>query len=252
MNSFRPKRLIAAEVVCCLQLPGALAFCVSLTLTSISINPNPVSLTDPGQSQPLVATGSNDDGSSSNVTNGQATWTSSDPNTAFVKLSSTGVVTGIQNTTTPVTVTATFKGTQRYRFGYGWCASSYDHFAGSCSGNSISITTNGGTGSTVTLSSNVAADWTSSDSTIINISGTGTTSPSATLGGNTGTVTITATATSGGGSGTLQITVGQCNTAAITSVIRNYVGLAILRVVLVSARYLMVRAGCPPRFPLLS
>ena len=204
MDSFKRKLGPIAAIVFLAIAWGCTGFFVNPTLTSISITPNPVSVTV-GQSQPLVATGSNNDGSSSNVT-GQATWTSSDTNATFVKLSSTGVVTGIQNTTTPVTVTATFKGisgTDSVTVG----AQAVTITCGSCSGNSISITSNGGTGSAVDFTSNVAADWTSSNSSIITISGTGTTSPSATLGGNTGTVTITATATSGGGTGTLQITV---------------------------------------------
>jgi Bacterial Ig-like domain (group 2) len=204
MDSFRPRLGLITALLSVAIASGCTGFFVSPTLTSISITPNPVSVTV-GQSQPLVATGSNNDGSSSNLT-GQATWTSSDTNATFVKLSPTGVVTGIQNTTTPVTVTATFKGisgTDSVTVG----AQAVTITCSSCSGNSISIATNGGTGSAVTLSSNVAADWTSSNSAIISVSGTGTTSPTATLGGSTGTVTITATATSGGGSGTLLITV---------------------------------------------
>jgi Bacterial Ig-like domain (group 2) len=204
MDSFRPKLGLSLAIASLLIGGGCTGFFVSPTLTSISITPNPVSVT-PGQSQPLVATGANNDGSSSNLT-GQATWTSSDTNATFVKLSPTGVVTGIQNTTTPVTVTATFKGisgTDSVTVG----AQAVTITCGSCTNNTISIS--GDPAGTVTLSSNVAANWTSSDSSIISVSGTNTVSPTATLGGgsNIGTVTITATATSGGGSGTLQITV---------------------------------------------
>lgn len=185
---------------------GCTGFFVNPTLTSISITPNPASVAV-GQSQPLVATGGNSDGSSSNVT-GQATWTSSDTNSSFIKLSSTGVVTGIQNTTTPITITATFKGisgTDSVTVGTQAVTITCD----SCSGNSISITSNGGVGTSVGFTSNVIANWSSSDSNVISVTGTSTTSPTATLGGNTGTVTITATAISGGGSGTLQVTVTQ-------------------------------------------
>ena len=185
---------------------GCTGFFVNPTLTSISITPNPASVVI-GQSQSLVATGGNSDGSSSNVT-GQATWTSSDTNSTFIKLSPTGVVTGIQNTTTPITITATLKGisgTDSVTVG----AQAVTITCDSCSGNSISISSNGGTGTSVGFTSSVAANWTSSNSGIISMTGTSTTSPTATLGGSTGTVTITAAAISGGGSGTLQVTVTQ-------------------------------------------
>lgn len=201
MGSFRPKLVLIATIASLAIAGGCKGFFVNPTLTSISITPNPVSVTA-GQSQPLVATGANNDGSSSNVT-GQATWTSSDTNSTFIKLSRTGVVTGIQNTTTPITVTATFKGisgTDSVTVG----AQAVTVTCSNCTnGNSISISS----GISPTISSNVAANWTSSNSTIISVSGTNTTTPTATLGGTTGSVTITATATSGGGSGTLQITV---------------------------------------------
>jgi anaerobic selenocysteine-containing dehydrogenase len=78
----------------------------------------------------------------------------------------------------------------------------------SCSGNTISLTTNGGAGSIVTFTAtqggtNVtsSANWSSSNQSVITTPSAG----SATLGGLTGLVTITATTS--GGSGSAQITV---------------------------------------------
>ncbi len=111
LNTGRKASLVAAfAVVSMLGLSsGCRGFFVNPTLTSITITPSSVSVAV-GGTQALVATGNYNDGTTKNLT-GLVTWTSSDTNPpTFVNLSSTGVVTGIKNTTTAITVTATYKG----------------------------------------------------------------------------------------------------------------------------------------------
>src|SRR6266545_1637403 len=82
-------------------------FFVNPTLTSIAITPNPAPV-QVGTSVNLTATANFSDGTTQDVT-GLATWTSSDTSQTFVTVSSVGLVTGIQNTTSAITVTASYK-----------------------------------------------------------------------------------------------------------------------------------------------
>ena len=199
------KRVLFAAVLLILDVaPGCTGFFVNPTVSSIAVTPSTLNLQSGGSRQ-LTAIATNSDGSTKDVT-GLAVWSSSDATNTFVTVSSTGFVKALQNTTSAITITATYKGfsgTATVTVGQAITIT-----CSNCSNNSISITSNGGTGSAVTLTSNVAANWNSSNSAIIAVSGTNTTSPTASLGGTTGTVTITATGTSGG-IGTLQITVTQ-------------------------------------------
>jgi large repetitive protein len=181
---------------------GCTGFFQNPTVTSISVSPSTNNL-QIGGARPLTAIANNDDGSTKDVT-GLAIWDTSDA--AVVSVSSTGVIKGLQNTTSSITITAAYKGfsgTATVTVG----GQTVTITCTSCSNNTVSLSGNGGTGTNINLSSNVAANWSSGDSAIISVSGTSTTNPTATLGGTTGTVTITANAASGSGSGTLQVTV---------------------------------------------
>jgi large repetitive protein len=196
--------LFAAGLLVLAVAPGCKGFFVNPTVSSVSVSPSTNNLQSGGSRQ-LTATATNSDGRTKDVT-GLAVWDSSDTTNTFVTVSSTGFVKALQNTTSAVTITAIYKGfsgTATVTVGQAITIT-----CSSCSNNSISIAANGGTGTAVTLTSNVAANWSSSNSAIITVSGTNTTSPTASLGGTTGTVTITATGTAGG-TGTLQITVTQ-------------------------------------------
>jgi uncharacterized protein YjdB len=196
--------LFAAGLLVLAVAPGCKGFFVNPTVSSVAVSPSTNNL-QAGGSRQLTATATNSDGSTKDVT-GLAVWDSSDTTNTFVTVSSTGFVKALQNTTSAVTITATYKGfsgTATVTVGQAITIT-----CSNCSNNSISIASNGGTGTAVNLTSNVAANWTSSNSAIITVSGTNTTSPTASLGGTTGTVMITATGTSGG-TGTLQITVTQ-------------------------------------------
>src|SRR6185437_4367995 len=179
-------------------------FFVNPTVTSLSVSPATNNLSA-GSARQLTAIATNNDGSTKDVTS-LAIWDSSDTTQTFVTVSATGFVKALQNTSSSVTITATYKGfsgTSTVTVGQAITIT-----CSSCSGNSVSLSANGGTGSSIGLSSSAAANWSSSSSSIINVTGSNTTSPSATLGGTTGTATITASGTSGG-SGSLQITVTQ-------------------------------------------
>ena len=198
----KPHLLAALALSALLVASGCKGFFVNPTVTSVSVSPSTNNLQSGGTRQ-LSAIANNNDGSTKDVT-GLAVWDSSDTTQTLVTVSSTGLVKAVQNTTSPVTITATYKGfsgTATVTVGQALTIT-----CSSCSGNSISLATNGGTGSSITLTSNVAANWSSSSSAIITVTGSNTTAPTATLGGTTGTATITASGTSGG-SGTLQITV---------------------------------------------
>src|SRR6266567_265684 len=145
LNTGRKASLVAAfAVVSMLGLSsGCSGFFVNPILSSIAITPNPASV-QIGTSVNLDATGNYSDGTTKDLT-GLATWTSSDTSQAFVKVSSTGVVTGVQNTTSAVTVTATYKnvsGTTSVTVG----TQTVTVTCTSCtSGNTISLSANGGT-----------------------------------------------------------------------------------------------------------
>ena len=107
----RPKRklLCLSVFLCLLSLGwvGCRGFFVNPTLTSITITPSSPNVQVGGTLQ-LIATGTNDDGSSKNLT-ASATWSTDDA--TKVTVSSTGLIKGIANTgSTGVTITATSTG----------------------------------------------------------------------------------------------------------------------------------------------
>lgn len=195
----------AAVVALLLIAAGCKGFFVNPTVSSVTVSPQTNSLQIGGIRQ-LTAIATYSDGSTKDVT-GTAIWDSSDASGTFVTVSNTGVVKGLQATSSTVTITASYKGfsgTATVTVG----AVTITITCNSCSsGNAISLSSNGGTGSAITFSSSVAANWSSSNSSIVNLTTQNSTTGSGTLGGTTGTVTITATAASGTGSGTLQVTV---------------------------------------------
>ena len=207
MRSSRRKCALVTAIVLLTIAIGCKGFFVNPTVSSVTVSPSTNNL-QVGTTQQLTAIANNSDGSTKDVT-GLAIWGSSDTAGTFVTVSKSGLVKAVQNTTSSVTITATYKGFSGTATVTVGAAQTVTITCASCSGNSISLTTNGGTGSGVSLSSNVAATWSSNNSSVLTISGTNTTAPSATLGGTVGTATITATATNSGGSGTLQITVTQ-------------------------------------------
>jgi uncharacterized protein YjdB len=177
---------------------GCRGFFVKPTLTSISVTPNPLNL-QVGDTFQLTATGVYDDNSRKNLT-GSSIWNSADP--AHVSVNSTGLVTGVANTTTGISITA-FNGTVQ---------GSTSVTVGASTG-TITITptgpfTNGGSQQfTATLNSTdvtSSATWTSNNTSIVTFS---TTTAGLAQFVGTGTTTITATTTSPAGSGSLQITV---------------------------------------------
>jgi trimeric autotransporter adhesin len=184
---------------------GCRGFFVNPTVTAVSVSPSTNNLQINGTAQ-LTAIATFSDGSTQDVT-GSAIWQSSDATGTVVSVSKSGLVKGLQATSSTVTITATYKGsagTASVTVG----AVALTITCNSCSsGNVISLSGNGGILSAVTFTSSVAANWSSSNSSVINLTTQNSTSGSGTLGGTTGTVTITATAASGTGSGTLQVTV---------------------------------------------
>lgn len=206
MLTAKRKWLLLSAFTVLLSLTGAgcRGFFVNPKLTGLTVTPASLNL-QIGASQQLVATGNYDDGSTKSLNGSSTTWSSADP--THVSVSTGGVATGVAGTTSGVAITATnggFTGSTTVTVG----ATTITITCNSCSsGNTISITTQGS--NPVTFTSNVAANWTSSNSSIINISTTNSTTGSGTLGGVTGTVTITATAASGSGTGTINITVTQ-------------------------------------------
>lgn len=197
--------LTALIILLCVAGAGCRGFFVNPKLTSLTLSPSTLNL-QVGTSQQITATGNFDDGSTKNLT-GTSSWSSADP--THVQVSPTGLATGVANTTSAVTVTATngaFSGTSSVTVG----ATTITITCNSCTnGNTISIASQGT--NPVTFTASVASNWSSSNSSILAISTTNSTTGSGTLGGgtNTGTVTITATAASGSGSGSIQVTVTQ-------------------------------------------
>ena len=197
--------LTAFVILFCLGWAGCRGFFVNPKLTSLTLSLSTLNL-QVGAAQQITATGNFDDGSTKNLT-GTSTFSSADP--THVQVSSTGLVTGVSNTTSAVTITAVngaFSGTSSVTVG----ATTITITCNSCTnGNTISIASQGT--NPVTFTASVASNWSSSNSSILAISTSNSTTGSGTLGGgtNTGTVTITATAASGSGSGSIQITVTQ-------------------------------------------
>lgn len=82
---------------------GCTGFFVNPQLTSMTVSPQTVTITK-GQTQPMTATGTYDDGSTKNLT-GRAIWSSS--NTSCATVNGTGVVTGLSTVTSTCTTTIT-------------------------------------------------------------------------------------------------------------------------------------------------
>jgi trimeric autotransporter adhesin len=181
---------------------GCRGFFVKPTLTKITINPATTSVLV-GGTQQLTATGTNDDNSTSDVTT-SSSWSSSD--STLVTVSSTGLVTGVANTTTGATITAVkngISGTATVTVGQQTLTiTSPSGTVFSVSGGlpQAGIQLDAKLGNTESTSTTT---FTSSDPTIVVMS---TVTPGlATFAGGTGTVTITGT--NSGSTGTLQITV---------------------------------------------
>lgn len=89
------------------QIPGSTTLTVTTaTPTRIDVSPPSSAISLPN-SQQFIALGTFSDGSQQDITN-VATWTSSD--TTKVRITVSGLATGVAITTTPVTITAAFKG----------------------------------------------------------------------------------------------------------------------------------------------
>jgi hypothetical protein len=191
----------AATIVLISALVGCRGFFVKPTLSSITVTPASPNL-QVGQTLQLAATGNFNDGTTGSVSD--VSWSSGD--STHVTVSNTGLIKGVANTTSGVTITATsgtVSGTATVTVGQ-----SSTITVTSDSGTSISITTTG-VGSTLTFTATQggtdvtsSATWTSSNTNIISTPSAG----QATLVGNqTGVVTIKATTSTG--SGSVQITV---------------------------------------------
>ena len=204
LKTGRKASLVAAfAVISMLGLSsGCRGFFVNPTLTSITITPSSPSV-QVGGTQALVATGNYDDGTTKNLT-GLATWTSSDTSQTFITLSSTGVVTGIKNTTTGVTVTATYKGISG---------------TASVTVGTQTLVITSVPASTISLSLHPAGSTITFTATLNGVDVTSSTTfsaPNATVidlsSGNPGTIvaqgTVTVTGNDGSATGTLSVTVG--------------------------------------------
>src|SRR5437868_5767389 len=88
-------------------IAGCRGFFVNAKQNGVTVSPSTLNLQVAG-SQQLTASATFDDNSTPKNVTGSSTWTSGD--TQHVSVSSTGVVTGVATTTTPVTITATDNG----------------------------------------------------------------------------------------------------------------------------------------------
>lgn len=201
-----------AVIVLFIGVAGCNGFFVDPTLTGITVTcPSCASSTAPnltgnnGTAQ-LIATGNYDDGSSKTLT-GSVDWSSSDATQVDVdNTSNKGKVTAkVASTTSAVTITAT-NGTLSGQVPVTVGQAATTVTCTSCSGNSVSITTSGGI---VNFSASAASNWSSSNTSIMTISGSDSTTATGTLAGTTGQVTVTATPTGSGAAGSITITVTQ-------------------------------------------
>lgn len=198
------KRTAAALIAVSLLVvfgASSCAFFVAESLTSIQVNPSSASV-GVGQTQQLTATGVNNDGSQSNLTN--VAWSSS--NTQVATVSTTGLVSGV--TAGSATISATVSG----------LSGTSSITVGSSSGGAVQInpanqtvsSTQGAVQFAATLNGQDVtslASFTSSNPAVAQFGGF---SPGvATLVGM-GTTTITATVTSNGttNTGSTNLTVG--------------------------------------------
>jgi uncharacterized protein YjdB len=203
MLKFKGKWLLSASaaVLLSVSLAGCRGFFVKPTLTSITVTPATPSL-QIGTTQQMTATGTNNDGTTNSVTSG-VTWTSSSP--TLISVTAQGLIKGIANTTSAVTITATsgaISGSTTATVGQTQQAITIT----SSDGTSFSLTTSpAGTTFQLTATQNgsdvtSSVTLTSSNSNVVSVAQGGT----ATIVG-VGTATITATNSTG--SGTIQITV---------------------------------------------
>lgn len=203
MLRLRAKWWIPSVVIVLLTvgLAGCRGFFVKPTLSSITVTPATPNL-QVGTTQQMIATGTNNDGSTSDLTN-SAAWTSSAP--ASISITSHGLIKGLANTTTAATITATsgaISGSTTATVGATTQAISIT----SAEGTSFSLTTTP-SGTTISLTAQQngtdvtsTANWTSNNSGVVSVTSGGT----ATIVG-IGTATITASNSTG--SGTITITV---------------------------------------------
>jgi len=168
---------------------GCKGFFVNPKLASITLTPATPSLTL-NQTQQMTATGNFDDGSTKNLT-GTSTWSSSA--STQVSVNSTGLITAVANTTSPVTITATngtVSGTTTVTVGQTLTAIALAVSPSSttvAAGAQLTFTATGtfsNGGGTQNITSSVT--WTINPSTFIpggiNSQGVGTVSSTATLG----------------------------------------------------------------------
>jgi len=219
MTSFRGRFRVVASLAALFLLAGAISckgFFVNPTLTGLTItcpnaatcgsSPSSPNLPANGTAR-LVATGNYDDGSTKVLT-GSADWSSGDSTKITVNnTDNKGAITAVVgSTTSAVTISATVNTTINGSISVtvGQAANTVTCTQG-CSGTSVSK----GTTTSVTFSASTASTWSSSDPTIISVSGNGSTA-TGTLGTNTGSVTITATPT-GSGFATGSITLSVAN-----------------------------------------
>jgi trimeric autotransporter adhesin len=219
MLNTKQKLKIAGAIACLLlfaTVVGCNGFFVNPTLSSITITPSSPSLTTVNETQQLTATGTYSDGTTQNVTaSSGTTWSSSD--TSAVSVTNAGLIKAVSITaTSSVTITVTnttstgaVSGTATVCVG-STCttSSSITVSCDQCSGNTISLSGNGGAGTQIQFSAtqngtdvSSEATW-SSNSGAISISSTG--GGIATLE-TTGTATITANVS--GATGTITVTV---------------------------------------------
>ncbi len=207
ISNFKRKSCLsmAFAIVLASGLASCRGFFVKPTLTSITVTPATPNL-QIGQSLQMIATGNFNDGTTGGVSG--VVWTSSSPTQVSVN-SSTGLIKALANTTSGVTITATsgaVSGSTTVTVGQ---SSALTVTCSSCSGSTISLSANGGVGSTITFSATQggtdvtsSATWTSSNTNAISTPADGR----ATLVGTTGVI-VTITATTSSGSGSVQVTV---------------------------------------------
>ncbi len=217
MTRFRGKFRVVASLAALFLLSGAIScrgFFVNPTLTGLTVtcpnaatcgsSPSSPNLAANGTAK-LIATGNYDDGSTKILT-GSADWSSGDSTKITVNnTDNKGSITAVVgSTTTPVTISATMNGTINGSVSVtvGQAANTVTCTAG-CSGTTVSK----GTTTSITLSASTSSTWSSSDTTIMSVTGNGA-SATGTTGTNTGSVTITATPTgSGFATGSITLTV---------------------------------------------
>jgi trimeric autotransporter adhesin len=199
----RMLRLTAIAIASLLALftSGCHGFFTAPILQSITISPSSPTVAVGGTAQ-LTATGVNDDGSTSTLTN--VTWSSSSASVATV--STTGLVTGVSNGTTTITATSgAISGTATVNVGNGNVASiaisPSNPFITSGQQQPFTATATLATGGTLNVTN--TATWTSSNTLVAVISSNGVASAQTVT--SLQQTTITATMGSVSGSTTLTV-----------------------------------------------